>query len=190
MNPCIAVIDNNTLSAIALQNILWEIFPEVEIVSFSSMEAFYTDCNRHFVHFFVCSDIFLKNVREFDMLKKETIITSLGGVPAFEQAGFKVIDVSLPEHQLVASILSLHSHGHASRGAAPEQDTQLSTREEEVLKLIAKGFINKEIADMLNISVPTVVYHRNNICSKLGTRSIGKLTIRAVLSGLVSVNEL
>jgi DNA-binding CsgD family transcriptional regulator len=52
-----------------------------------------------------------------------------------------------------------------------------------------KGLINKEIAEELKISLTTVIFHRNNICLKLGTRSIGKLTIFAVLSGLIDINE-
>jgi DNA-binding CsgD family transcriptional regulator len=47
-----------------------------------------------------------------------------------------------------------------------------------------------EISSMLDISITTVIFHRNNICSKLGTRSIGKMTIFAVLAGLVEINEI
>ena len=46
------------------------------------------------------------------------------------------------------------------------------------------------IAKELNISQTTVIFHRNNLCDKLGTRSIGKLTIYAVLSGIVSIKEI
>ena len=63
-------------------------------------------------------------------------------------------------------------------------------REKEVLRLIVKGLINKEIAKELDISLPTVIFHRNNICNKLQTRSIGKLTVYAVLSGIVSIKEI
>ena len=53
-----------------------------------------------------------------------------------------------------------------------------------------KGLINKEIAQELQISTATVIFHRNNICEKLQTRSIGKLTIFAVLSGIIDINEI
>jgi DNA-binding CsgD family transcriptional regulator len=52
------------------------------------------------------------------------------------------------------------------------------------------GRINKEIADELNISLSTVIFHRNNICEKLGTRSIGRLTIHAVLNNIVLMSEI
>ena len=67
---------------------------------------------------------------------------------------------------------------------------RLSPREKEVLSLMVKGHINKEIAQQLNISLTTVIFHRNNICEKLQTRSLGKLTIFAVFSGIVDLNEI
>ena len=66
----------------------------------------------------------------------------------------------------------------------------LSQREKEVLRFIIKGHTNKEMASMLDISLTTVIFHRNNICEKLGTRSIGRMTIYAVLSGLVEINDI
>ena len=56
--------------------------------------------------------------------------------------------------------------------------------------LLIQGKINKEIADRLDISVTTVIFHRNNICQKLGTRSLGRLTIYAVLAGLVDIDRI
>ena len=66
----------------------------------------------------------------------------------------------------------------------------LSPREKDVLALTVKGYINKEIADRLNISSATVVFHRRNICEKIGSRSIGRLTIYAVMNGIVDLREL
>ena len=53
-----------------------------------------------------------------------------------------------------------------------------------------KGRVNKEIADELHISLSTVIFHRNNICDKLNTRSVGRLTIYAVLNNIVSIAEI
>lgn len=192
MTPCLAIIDSNTLSSIALKEILEEMFPGVEVLSFQSIEAFFADCNHHFVHFFVSSQMLFANAGEFDMLKKETIVLSEGPCPAVEGSGFKVIDVSLPEKELVSSILRLHETGHPG-GRHPSSDPvseRLSAREKDVLALMVKGHINKEIADMLDISVTTVIFHRNNICEKLGTRSLARLTIYAVISNLVSIADI
>jgi DNA-binding CsgD family transcriptional regulator len=72
----------------------------------------------------------------------------------------------------------------------PKQEELLSQREKDVLSLIVKGYINKEIADRLNISTPTVIFHRRNISEKLGSKSVGRLTIYAVMNGIVDVSEL
>ena len=75
-------------------------------------------------------------------------------------------------------------------GRARSAGNDLSPREQEVLILMVKGLINKEIAQRLNISLTTVIFHRNNICEKLQTRSIGRLTIFAVLSGMIDINDI
>lgn len=192
MTPTIAIIDSNTLSSLALKELLGDMFPGAEVLAFNSIDSFFSDCNHHFVHYFVCSHILFSNAGEFDMLKKETFVLSEGPCPAAVEAGFKVIDVSLPEEKLVGAILHLHRSGHpkGTPSAANSVTDLLSAREKDVLALMVKGLINKEIADTLNISVTTVIFHRNNICEKLGTRSLAKLTVYAVMSNLVGIGEI
>ncbi len=61
----------------------------------------------------------------------------------------------------------------------------ITAREREVLKLLAEGYSNKEIADFLNISVKTVEKHRANIMAKLNLHSAAALTSYAIEQGLV-----
>ena len=61
----------------------------------------------------------------------------------------------------------------------------LSPRENAIVTLVAKGHTNKEIADMLNISVHTVITHRKNISKKTGIKSISGLTMYAMLNKLI-----
>ena len=63
---------------------------------------------------------------------------------------------------------------------------KLSQREREVLKLIAEGYKNKEIADDLCISLKTVEKHRANLMKKLDLHNAAALTVYAVEKGLVS----
>ncbi len=63
----------------------------------------------------------------------------------------------------------------------------LSEREVDVLKLLANGLSNKEIADKLNISVYTVNTHRKNIMDKTEIRTLAGLTIYSVSKGYTSV---
>ena len=61
----------------------------------------------------------------------------------------------------------------------------LSTREREVLQLIAEGKTNKDIATLLNLSVYTVDAHRGRIMEKLNLHSTGELVRFAVRKGLI-----
>ena len=63
-------------------------------------------------------------------------------------------------------------------------ETQLSAREREVLKELAGGKTNKEIADTLCISINTVITHRKNISSKLGIHGVSGLSLYAVMNGI------
>jgi len=62
----------------------------------------------------------------------------------------------------------------------------LTQREREILKLIAEGYKNKEIADALCISVKTVEKHRANLMEKLNLHNAQALTTYAIEKGLVS----
>jgi len=62
----------------------------------------------------------------------------------------------------------------------------LTQREREILKLIAEGYKNKEIADDLCISVKTVEKHRANLMEKLDLHNIQALTTFAIERGIVS----
>jgi DNA-binding CsgD family transcriptional regulator len=68
--------------------------------------------------------------------------------------------------------------------------TGLTEREIDVLKLIAFGKTNKEIADELYISIHTVISHRKNITEKLGIKSISGLTVYAILNNLIDTKTI
>jgi len=63
---------------------------------------------------------------------------------------------------------------------------ELTLRETEVLKLVARGSSNKDIADELSISLHTVISHRKNICRKLEIKTISGLTLYALINNLIS----
>lgn len=62
----------------------------------------------------------------------------------------------------------------------------LTPRERSILKLIAEGYKNKEIADYLCISVKTVEKHRSNLMQKLDLHNVSDLTAYAIAKGLVT----
>lgn len=72
-----------------------------------------------------------------------------------------------------------------ARGGGETADGPLTSREEEVLKLVAEGHSSKEIAETLVISVKTVQRHRANLLHKLGLRDRLELTRYAIRAGLI-----
>jgi len=65
----------------------------------------------------------------------------------------------------------------------------LSAREQEILVCVAKGMLNKEIADALDLSIHTVITHRKNITRKTGIKTVAGLTVYALLNHLIDMNS-
>lgn len=83
-----------------------------------------------------------------------------------------------------------HDKEENSNHDIPENpENILGDREKEIIRCVAQGKSNKEIADTLYISVHTVATHRRNISSKLGIHSAAGLTIFAIIHNLVNLDE-
>lgn len=80
------------------------------------------------------------------------------------------------------------SVSEAGPGRDPEVHN-LTEREKEIIRNVARGLSNKEIADKLCLSVHTVATHRRNICAKLDIHSAAGLTIFAIIHHLLKVSE-
>jgi len=75
------------------------------------------------------------------------------------------------------------TNGHTAR-----RNGELTSRESEVLQLIAEGFSNKQIAGELNISIKTVEKHRQQVMNKLNIHDVAGLTRYAISKGLIERN--
>lgn len=62
----------------------------------------------------------------------------------------------------------------------------LSLREKEIMQLLVSGKSNRDVADLIHVSVSTVETHRNNIFQKLHVHNLAELILYAVRKGLVS----
>jgi DNA-binding NarL/FixJ family response regulator len=71
-----------------------------------------------------------------------------------------------------------------SRGAEDTYEL-LTNREREILQLLAEGRTNKEVANMLNLSLYTVETHRTHILQKLNLHSVPELILYAVRKGII-----
>jgi DNA-binding NarL/FixJ family response regulator len=71
-----------------------------------------------------------------------------------------------------------------------QENDELTSREKEVLKLVALGFSNKAIAEKLFISIHTVITHRKNVTEKTGIKSISGLTVYSILNNLIDTDSI
>ena len=158
MIPRLAIITQNTLEATGLKSILDDIIPGADVTVFNSLEQFQDEhAITPFVHFFVSPEVLILDADFFLSHARQTIVITARKQNDMMLKHFHIIDISRDQHALVKEILKLHSMGHGNRqhpGYSKEQiigpDIEISNREAEVLALVAKGFINKEIAEKLS----------------------------------------
>lgn len=188
--PEIAIIDPNTLSSLGLCDLLEELIPGAIIRTFPSFAAFMDDTPDMYAHYFISSQVYLEHTAFFLLRRPKTIVLAAGEAGP-QLAGVLTLNICQPEKELVRNIVQLHEHGHrhGHPGNLPAGH-ELTAREIEVLALVVKGFINKEIADRLNISLTTVISHRKNITEKIGIKSVSGLTIYAVMHGYVEADQI
>ncbi len=116
------------------------------------------------------------------LLKEDADTELFSAIKTIRQGGVYISPL-LSVH--VANILSQKREGTDLEFG----DECLTTREREVLKLIAEGKSSKEIADLLYISVRTVQHHRANMMRKLSLKKTADLIKYAIRKGYTSTHE-
>lgn len=97
------------------------------------------------------------------------------------------IELTDSKQKVVNKIINLLNNNEETT----QNDTvELSNRETEVLVRVAKGMTNKDISEVLNISVHTVITHRKNIVKKTGIKSVSGLTVYALLNNLIDESDI
>lgn len=140
--------------------------------------------------------------RWLDLPGKERRYAEIRAYPVFDKHGLvkHIFEIIIPitdkkkdeeRHRkyvesLEGTLRELNSSGTPARIelAAESQDNGLTSRELEVLRLVARGFSNREIADILNISLDTAKTHIKNIFSKLSVTDRTQAAVWAVSHGL------
>jgi two-component system response regulator NreC len=112
----------------------------------------------------------LKDSAESDLIKAVHVVA--GGKSFFSPAVSKVL--------LDDYVRKL------KRSGAEDAYDLLTPREREILQLIAEGKSNKDVANLLNLSVYTVESHRSNLMEKLNLKGVPELILYAVRKGIIS----
>jgi len=193
--PKVAIIDPNTLSSLGLKQMLQTVMPIMTVDTYGSFLELEANQPEKYFHFFVAMSIVLEHKEFFLAHRRKTIVLTLSLDTMSQLSEFHCLCINVPEQELVRSLLMLEQHAHGKGENLPPMPKVLSQkiltdREIEVMSLIVQGYINKEIADKLNIGLATVITHRKNIMEKLGMKSVSALTIYAVMHGYVDINAI
>ena len=123
--------------------------------------------------------------KEYPHLVSIALLTSYID-PSYQKPYNGVIEINDSRAKIITKMNQLAQSNE--RQERPE-DVELSKREIDVLVAVAKGLMNKEIADQMNISIHTVISHRKNITKKTGIKSVSGLTVYALLNNLIDETE-
>jgi DNA-binding NarL/FixJ family response regulator len=106
------------------------------------------------------------------------------------QLGFAIEAVARGEIFLSPAISKHVIEGYLSRARDQTSSLeQLTSRQREILQLVAEGHSSKQIAGLLNASVKTIDSHRANIMGRLGIQNVPGLVRYAIRHGLVSADK-
>jgi DNA-binding NarL/FixJ family response regulator len=163
--PAVILLDIQMpdISGIDICKQVHRLYPQVKIIAFSSFD------DTHYIRQVIrngASGYLLKNADQ------QTIIAAIKQV----MKGEEYIDESIKKMLIQESI---------SGQRRSMFDIPLTKREKEILKLIADGLSNQEIADKLFISLRTVETHRFNLTQKLDVKNAAGLVKEAIKRGLV-----
>ena len=169
LRPDVAVLDIGMpiLSGIEATRQIVRRMPEIGvlILSMHSEEAFITPALQAGARGYL-----LKDSADTDLIRGVTAVAA--GKSFFSPAAAKVMLDDYLRHL-------------AKKGIVDRYEA-LSEREREVFQLIAEGHSNKDIADLLSISLATVETHRAHILQKLDVHSTAELVLYAVRRGVIS----
>ncbi len=199
----IVLIGSNSLMMIGLRLLLRQVIPFAQVHTYHSVEAMRADRLAGPVfHYFITPSAYAQGTDLFERNHHKTIILSDGDNEQAVPSHYRRLNMLQPANEELRHQLQLQHQAHHGNARYPQevaedidrldpqQKSPLSAREIEVLRLLAKGMKNKEIADELNISVNTVITHRKNIMQSLQSQSLAKLTIYAVQHDYISPDEI
>ena len=173
----VLIIHEDSLVSLGIQKILIDMFNIKHITYSSSFIAQnFDDYNIIFtsiLHYALNNESFITN-------KHKTVI--VGKNISYQNLNENIIEELWTEEHIINKINDIIS----KLSDIKSTHNELSKREIDVLKLIARGHINKEIADILHISFNTVLTHRKNITAKLGIKSVSGLSVYAMMNGYIT----
>lgn len=166
----VALIDTAVASFKSLESLtrLEDLCPDIRVVALSAYSS--DNYIHHLLNGGVCGFLHKNaDVNELEM-----------AIQKAAQGERFVFTAMEPEPFIDTSLVAGHAVG---------QENPLTSRQREVLKLVATGFRSKSIAEQLNVSVKTVETHRADIMRRLGVRHTAGLVHEAIRLGLLPLTR-
>lgn len=179
--PKIVILMRDTLAAVGLQTLLQQRLQLDSVIVDGDLDLSAHSADFASVTVITDPDCYADNAWFFALRRPQTIICKSG--PASRPDAEPPVVCTKNTIEEIAGQLARYLHRTQKE---PDAGKQLSPREIDVLRLVAQGKINKEIAIQLNISINTVLTHRKNITSKLGIKSVSGLSFYAMMNGLIN----
>lgn len=181
-----AIISPDQLQCVGLKSILQEFFEAESILISGSFNNKVLSFSPDYI--FMPSDMYLAHGLQVKGLKARIIILTNYTPADRTQENPYMLNITSSQTDIVEQLQQIfNDSAEVPNGAVQEE---LSARETEVLKLVARGLMNKQIADELSISLHTVISHRKNITRKLGIKTVSGLTVYALLNGLITSEDI
>lgn len=182
-NICAYVIIPDSITKIGFKYLLREYF-DIDATTINQPLDNDSFCDSGQLYLIITtSQLFTSNLDFFIPRRSRTLILSKE-----DSEDPSIINIHCDESTIIEKIRQLIASINIPNESM--RQSTLSQREIDVLRLIAKGYINKEIAEELNISFNTVLSHRKNITTKLGIKSASGLGFYAIMNGYISESDL
>lgn len=167
--------------------------PDIAVMDISMPDMTGLEATREILKDNPRTEVLILSVHESEQMVHDVLAAGAHGYILKRDAGNELIQALEAVRQrkvfFTSRVSEVVLNGYLGRSAERSLDdrpaTRLSSRESQIVKLVAEGKCNKEIATLLEISVKTVESHRAHIMEKLGIHSVTELVRYAIRNNLV-----
>ncbi len=191
----IGILEPSQIVSEGIQSILFQSDKAIKVYRLNDLEELDELCEDKTLDILIISSLQIVNrEKEIKKIRKSYHNLLLVGIDyGLMQIPTELFDGTFTLYdssEYFINLLSLLNKNKKVNKTDISDENGLTEREKDVLKGMVNGLSNKEIADLLNISIHTVISHRKNITAKTGIRSQSGLTIYAISKKIISIEEI
>jgi len=178
------IISNSYILASGLQSVLNEI-TEIQYLNIEfKKDTIFQDISEYNPDVIIFNEDYLAELTAF-VIDNNYVYIGIGNT---QNKAEYFIDIFNDDKSTIISLIRRVISEKFNQKPRIKSD-ELSSREITIVKLIAQGLTNQEIADELFLSKHTVITHRKNITNKLNIKTVSGLTVYAILNNIIDIKE-